>query len=67
MNRKLEIFEKVLTNPFDNDQFVGFVREFLNNVELVAPTKITKNIVIFLSMWMVIITSEITRVKMEIK
>ena len=42
MNRKLEIFEKVLTNPFDNDQFVGFVREFLNNVELVAPTKYNK-------------------------
>lgn len=42
MNRKLEIFEKVLTNPFDNDQFVGFVRELLNNVELVAPTKYNK-------------------------
>lgn len=42
MNRKLDIFEKVLTNPFDNDQFVGFVREFLNNVELVAPTKYNK-------------------------
>lgn len=42
MNRKLEIFEKILTNPFDNDQFVGFVREFLNNVELVAPTKYNK-------------------------
>lgn len=39
---KLDIFEKVLTNPFDNDQFVGFVREFLNNVELVAPTKYNK-------------------------
>ena len=67
MNRKLDIFEKVLTNPFDNDQFVGFVREFLNNVERVLQRNITKNIVIFLSMWMVIITSEITRVKMEIK
>lgn len=42
MNRKLDIFENVLTNPFDNDQFVGFVREFLNNVELVAPTKYNK-------------------------
>lgn len=42
MNRKLDIFEKVLTNPFDNDQFVGFVREFLNNVELVAPTRYNK-------------------------
>ncbi len=42
MNRKLDIFENVLTNPFDNDQFVGFVREFLNNVELVAPKKYNK-------------------------
>ena len=42
MNRKLEIFENVLTSPFDNDAFVGFVRELLNNVELVAPTKYNK-------------------------
>ena len=33
MNRKLEIFESVLTSPFNNDSFVGFVREFLNNVD----------------------------------
>lgn len=38
MNRKLEIFENVLTRPFNNDDFVGFVRELLNNVELVAGT-----------------------------
>lgn len=42
MNRKLEIFENVLTSPFNNDDFVGFVRELLNNVELVAPTKYNK-------------------------
>lgn len=42
MNRKLEIFESVLTSPFNNDSFVGFVREFLNNVELIAPTKYNK-------------------------
>ena len=33
MKRKLEIFEKVLTNPFDNDQFVGFVRELPESVK----------------------------------
>ena len=42
MNRKLEIFESVLTSPFNNDSFVGFVREFLNNFELIAPTKYNK-------------------------
>lgn len=42
MNRKLEIFEGVLTSPFNNDSFVGFVREFLNNVELIAPTRYNK-------------------------
>lgn len=42
MNRKLEIFESVLTSPFNNDSYVGFVREFLNNVELIAPTKYNK-------------------------
>lgn len=42
MNRKLEIFESVLTSPFNNSSFVGFVREFLNNVELIAPTKYNK-------------------------
>lgn len=42
MSRKLEIFESVLTSPFNNDSFVGFVREFLNNVELIAPTRYNK-------------------------
>lgn len=42
MNRKAEIFEQVLTSPFDNDTFVGFVKEFLNNIQLVAPTNYNK-------------------------
>ena len=39
MNRKQEIFQSVLTNPYNNDNFIGFVREFLNNVEMVAPNR----------------------------
>lgn len=39
MSKKTEIFEQVLTQPFNNDNFVGFVREFLNIVEMVAPTR----------------------------
>lgn len=39
MNRKQEIFQTVLTNPYNNDNFVGFVREFLNKVEMVAPNR----------------------------
>lgn len=42
MSRKSEIFESVLTNPFNNDSFVGFIKEFLNNVQLVAPTRYNK-------------------------
>ena len=42
MSRKTEIFEKVLTNPYDNGIFVNFVQEFLNNVELVAPSSYKK-------------------------
>lgn len=42
MNRKSEIFEQVLTSPFDNDTFVGFIREFLDNIQLVAPTNYNK-------------------------
>ena len=38
----MEIFESVLTSPFNNGSFVGFAREFLNNVELIAPTKYNK-------------------------
>lgn len=39
MSRKQEIFQSVLTSPYNNDNFVGFVREFLNNVEMVAPNR----------------------------
>lgn len=39
MGRKQEIFQTVLTNPYNNDNFVGFVREFLNNIEMVAPNR----------------------------
>ncbi len=39
MSRKQDIFQAVLTNPYNNDNFVGFVREFLNNVEMVAPNR----------------------------
>lgn len=42
MDRKLEIFENVLTNSFSNDLFTNFVREFLNNLEIVAPTRYNK-------------------------
>lgn len=42
MNRKSEMFEKVLTEPYNNGTFVNFIREFLNNVELVAPTAFKK-------------------------
>lgn len=42
MSRKSEMFEKVLTEPYDNGIFVNFIREFLNNVELVAPTAFKK-------------------------
>ena len=42
MSRKAEIFENVLTNPYDNGVFANFVQEFLNNVELVAPSSYKK-------------------------
>ena len=38
MSRKSEIFENVLTQAYDNGVFTNFVQEFLNNVDLVAPT-----------------------------
>lgn len=42
MSRKTDIFENVLTNPYDNGVFVNFIQEFLNNVELVAPSSYKK-------------------------
>lgn len=37
MSRKSEIFESVLTSAYNNNDFVRFVQELLNHVELVAP------------------------------
>lgn len=42
MNRKQEIFEGVLKKAYVHDDFVGFTREFLNDIQLVAPTKYNK-------------------------
>lgn len=42
MSRKEDIFKSVLTNSYNNDNFVGFVKELLNNVELVAPNRYVK-------------------------
>lgn len=42
MSRKLEIFEKVLTEPYDNHSFINFIRELLNDIELVAPNLYNK-------------------------
>ena len=42
MSRKSDIFESVLTNPYKHDLFIDFVREFLNDVTLVAPTQYKK-------------------------
>lgn len=42
MSRKSELFEKVLINPYDNGEFVRFIKEFLNNIELVAPNSYQK-------------------------
>lgn len=37
MSRKIDMFESVLSNPYNHSSFVDFVREFLNDVELIAP------------------------------
>lgn len=42
MSRKKDIFEKVLTNAYNSDAFVGFIQELLNDIELVAPTTYNK-------------------------
>ena len=42
MSRKTDVFESVLTNPYRHDAFVDFVRELLNNVDMVAPTQYKK-------------------------
>ena len=42
MIRKQEIFEKVLKNKYVHDEFIGFTREFLNDIQLVAPNTYNK-------------------------
>ena len=42
MSRKSEMFETVLTGAYDNSVFVNFVQEFLNDMELIAPTAYKK-------------------------
>lgn len=39
---KIEKFEKVLTSAYKNAEFVEFVREFFNIVDMVAPTRYNK-------------------------
>lgn len=49
MSRKTDIFEAVLTNPYNHNSFVDFVREFLNDMDIVAPTQYKK---VFLKLYM---------------
>ena len=42
MSRKTDIFEAVLTNPYNHNSFLDFVREFLNDMDIVAPTQYKK-------------------------
>ena len=37
MSIKRDKFKKVLTNPYDNNEFIGFVKEFFNSVQIIAP------------------------------
>ncbi len=37
--QKRRIFEDTLINPYNHERYIGFVRELLNNVQLVAPYK----------------------------
>ena len=42
MSRKTDIFEAVLTSPYNHSSFIDFVREFLNDMDMVAPTQYKK-------------------------
>lgn len=42
MSKKQEIFENVLKNKYVHEEFVGFTREFLNDIQLVAPNTYNK-------------------------
>ena len=39
MSRKTDLFEKTIEKPYDHSAFIDFSREFLNNLQLVAPTR----------------------------
>ena len=38
-DKKKEIFVGTLTAPYDANQYLTFLREFLSNLELIAPDK----------------------------
>lgn len=42
MSRKTDIFEAVLTRPYNHSSFVDFTRELLNDMEMIAPTQYKK-------------------------
>lgn len=42
MSRKTDIFEAVLTSAYNHSSFIDFVREFLNDMDMVAPTQYKK-------------------------
>ena len=39
MEKKRQIFEETLTKSFDNDNYLLFLRELFDNIELVAPNR----------------------------
>lgn len=39
IEQKKKLFEDVLTQAYDHKKYIGFLRELLNDVELVAPNK----------------------------
>lgn len=41
-DKKRKIFEGTLTQPFDHDGYVQFLRELLDNMQIVAPNKEVK-------------------------
>ena len=40
--QKRKIFEATLTEAFDHDRYVQFLRELLDNMQLVAPNREVK-------------------------
>ena len=39
IEQKQKLFEAVLTGAYNHQKYIAFLREFLNNVELIAPNK----------------------------